>query len=473
MVIRIVLLVILLLLHCVDLGVRPPHHDESVNGWFVDGILNRGFYVYDPQNYHGPLYFYFLTLFEMLFGRSVVVLRWTTIILGWMVSLTPFLFRRWLTSRGAWIAAFFLAVSPMMVFFSRYAIHEMGFMLACILFFYYWLRAREDSLTPKNIAGLGITLGVMACMKENFVLYLATLLIAEGCIRVYEKRFTFQNPKKLLLGSLGVVAIGFAIVVLVYSALFHDQNGVTNFFKAFMFWSETGTKGNGHQKPFYYWINLMTQFEWLSMFGLLMVPLALRKVPEQLRLVSVTGFGLFLAYSIVAYKTPWCAMSFYWAFIFVAGYWLSKGMEKKTYRTIILAALICGYGFSAYQSYDVAYANPDQDGHPYIYGQTYRDLMVPMNEIIDAGHANPSLHQTMRIQVISLFTWPLPYILGEFKNTAFFGEQNAPAQLDGDYVIIDRSIEEKYAPRIKGNYSRREVRSRQWASPMVIYKKGT
>src|SRR5262245_40515610 len=112
MIIRIVLLVILLLFRFYDLGVRPPHHDEAVNGWFVDGILNRGYYQYDPQNYHGPLFFYFLTLFERIFGRSVEALRIDPLIFGALVTATPVLFRKWIGDRGMWTAMFFLAVSP-------------------------------------------------------------------------------------------------------------------------------------------------------------------------------------------------------------------------------------------------------------------------------------------------------------------------------------------------------------------------
>lgn len=471
MAIRIVLLIILLLSHCYHLGVRPPHHDESVNGWFVDGILNRGFYVYDPSNYHGPLYFYMMTLFERLFGRDVVVLRWTTIVLGWMVTVTPFLFRKWLTSRGAWIAAFFLAVSPAMVFFSRYAIHEMGFALSCILFFYYWLSAREGDWSRRTIIGLGVCLGAMACLKENFVIYVATLLIAEGCLRVYERRFTFTDVKKTWSSISLVVAIAFALIVIFYSGFFQDPTGIPNFFKAFYLWSETGSKGNGHQKPFFYFFSLMAKLEWFALLGLLLTPLALKKVPAALRLLSVMSFGMVLAYSIVSYKTPWCVLCFYWGFICIAGYWLSKWMNTSSARYGIGAVLVLGFGFSAYQSYDVAYANPDQENHLYIYGQTYRDFMPPLNEIINAGKADPTLHQSLRIQIISQFTWPLPYILGEFKSVGYFGEANAPAELDGTYVLIDRSLEEKFAPRLKGQYTRQEVRSRQWASPMVFFKK--
>jgi predicted membrane-bound mannosyltransferase len=42
------------------LGIKPPHFDEGINGWFVDQMMKNGFYKYDPTNYHGPLHFYVL-----------------------------------------------------------------------------------------------------------------------------------------------------------------------------------------------------------------------------------------------------------------------------------------------------------------------------------------------------------------------------------------------------------------------------
>src|SRR5205823_9442942 len=30
------------------LGMKPPHFDEGINGWFVDQMLRNGFYKYDP-----------------------------------------------------------------------------------------------------------------------------------------------------------------------------------------------------------------------------------------------------------------------------------------------------------------------------------------------------------------------------------------------------------------------------------------
>src|SRR5437867_11819802 len=64
------------------LAIKPPHFDEGINGWFVDQVVKTGFYRYDPTNYHGPLHFYVLLLFERLFGRNVWALRFPIVLVG-------------------------------------------------------------------------------------------------------------------------------------------------------------------------------------------------------------------------------------------------------------------------------------------------------------------------------------------------------------------------------------------------------
>lgn len=490
MLIRVVLLVLLLLFRFYDLGVRPPHHDEAVNGWFVDGIFSRGYYQYDPSNYHGPLFFYFLAFFEWVFGRSIEALRLTPLLFGALVTGTPWLFRRWLGSFGTWTAMFFLAVSPAMVFYSRYAIHELMFAFFCILYFYFWAVLRTDGFKWQSVWGLGLSLGAMASLKENFIIFVVSLGIAEVMTRVADQSFrprpAFQELAAILKRrnfwqGVGVVfAATLAIVWVTYSALGRDSNGFVNFFRAFAFWAETGDKGNGHQKPFYYWLSLMGQYEWMALAGLVLAPFSLARVPSVIRLLSVVSVGVWLAYSIVNYKTPWCVLSFYWGLILIAAYWIDVWVSKKRpkkqsegFKRWVVAALMIGFSFSFWQGYQAAYAAPDQDGHPYIYGQTYRDLMVPLRAMLEEADANPELLKSRRIQVVSTFTWPLPYILGPYKQTGFYGESNAPQVLDADYILMDVSLEPKIAPRIAqvAQYDRQQVRARQWASEMAIYRK--
>ncbi len=301
-----------------DLGIRPPHHDEAVNGWFVDGLFRNGFYKYDPQNYHGPIYFYLLALSEMILGRSVEALRTVTVLFGGLLTVSPFLFKRWIGDRASWIAAFVLAVSPAVVFYSRYAIHEIPFAFFTAVFFYFWLRAREEVFSWKILLGLGFCLGVLACLKENFVIFIGCLFIAEIMTRIYGKMIgdkTIPFPKNFSLYG-GMFLIAFALIAVVFSALGRDEAGISNFFQAFNLWTETGSKGNGHQKPFEYWIKVLGTMEWPTLIGVLLSPLALkRKLTSSIRLLSVVSVGVLLAYSIVNYKTPWCLLCFQWGFV--------------------------------------------------------------------------------------------------------------------------------------------------------------
>ena len=72
-----------------------------------------------------------------------------------------------------------------------------------------------------------------------------------------------------------------------------------------------------------------TAYLLLWAFSLLVfaVGVACMSVPRpgdwRLRLLAIYGLGNFVAYSIIHYKTPWCAISFGWPFLFLAGAALS------------------------------------------------------------------------------------------------------------------------------------------------------
>jgi predicted membrane-bound mannosyltransferase len=74
------ILLLAALLRLWGLDIKPAHFDEGINGWFVDQMRANGFYRYDPENYHGPLYFYVLFVFLTLGGRNLWALRLPTVI---------------------------------------------------------------------------------------------------------------------------------------------------------------------------------------------------------------------------------------------------------------------------------------------------------------------------------------------------------------------------------------------------------
>lgn len=114
-------------LRFVWLGLKPFHHDEGVNGWFLTNLFRDGIYKYDPANYHGPTLYYIALAFTEAFGLDTVPVRWSVAVWGVLIVVLAFYLRRYIGRFGALAAAFFLAVSPGMVFISRYFIHETFF----------------------------------------------------------------------------------------------------------------------------------------------------------------------------------------------------------------------------------------------------------------------------------------------------------------------------------------------------------
>jgi uncharacterized protein (TIGR03663 family) len=124
-----------------ELGIKPLHHDEGVNGFFLTTLFRDGVYKYDPANYHGPTLYYIALAFAKIFGLETVPIRASVAIFGVLtVALTLYL-KKYIGSIGSLAAALFIALSPGLVFISRYFIHETFFvflslgLVICILLF--------------------------------------------------------------------------------------------------------------------------------------------------------------------------------------------------------------------------------------------------------------------------------------------------------------------------------------------------
>src|SRR5438874_6806407 len=165
------------LLRVLLLGMKPPHFDEGINGWFVDQVIHNGFYRYDPTNYHGPLHFYVLLLSQTLFGRNLWALRLPVVLVSigcvWLtLKFEPLVGRN--VSR---IAALAMAVSPGFVFYGRYAIHEVWLQFFSTMFILgllgLWKSGRLNYLW---YAGMGMA--GMILTKETYAIHLACAVIA-------------------------------------------------------------------------------------------------------------------------------------------------------------------------------------------------------------------------------------------------------------------------------------------------------
>ncbi|MEQ1605869.1 MAG: glycosyltransferase family 39 protein [Pyrinomonadaceae bacterium] len=141
------------------LGLKPLHHDEGVNGFFLTTLFKDGIYKYDPANYHGPTLYYISVVFAKFFGLETVPVRVSMSIFGVLMVVLVLYLKRYIGKVGTLVAALFVALSPGMVFISRYFIHEIFFVflsLAIVLSVVLFMEKRRAG--PGAIAWMSVLL---------------------------------------------------------------------------------------------------------------------------------------------------------------------------------------------------------------------------------------------------------------------------------------------------------------------------
>jgi predicted membrane-bound mannosyltransferase len=210
----------------------------------------------------------------------------------------------------------------MLVFYSRYSIHEAELVFFLLLGSYGYLSyAIERSKNSGYI--LGASLAGMFVTKETWLLHVGVFLISLLCLKYWSKiqkesNFEFESEvqtlfkKKEIKLFKPIFIICSISVILLYGGFLYYPKGILDFFFAFVPWMKTGTAGNGHDKPYIYWLELIARYELLLGVGMALALLLSYKSSKIFRFLGLNAVGTYLAYTIVHYKTPWCAISFLW-----------------------------------------------------------------------------------------------------------------------------------------------------------------
>jgi uncharacterized protein (TIGR03663 family) len=463
------------------LGIKPAHFDEGINGWFVDGVMRNGFYRYDPTNYHGPLHFYVLLLFESLFGRNVWALRFPVVLVSigcvWLMLKFEPLVGRSVTR----IAALAMAVSPGFVFYGRYAIHEVWLQLFSTMFILgllgLWRLGRLNYLwySGMGLAGMILTKETYAIHVACALLAIPTLAISNALSRLPDAKPAKQTWTWIDLAM--VLGVGALAVVFFYSGTFFNWNGVRGLYQAFKAWTETGTAGHGHEKPWDYWLGLMMPhfeirradflgYELPMLAGLILCVFCQKFKNLSLRYLAIYGVGSLVAYSLVKYKTPWCIISFGWPFLFIFGGAVLLVRPKnlrKVYVTI--GALLCmSLGSSVWLNY-FRCSSPEE---PYAYVQTYNDIFKLTKPLLTLAKKDP-VYYHLTGHLIRSSVYPLPWILGDFDRVGYYEGGNMPTNLDGDFLLVQQDKIKDVESKLKGSYYTDTLTIRNYQDPSKLY----
>jgi len=464
-------------LRLVDLGNRPMHADEAVQAVRFGRLLEQGHYRYDPQEYHGPGLPYLSWPVVRAFGLrqwkdlEAWQLRLVPAAVGTLLVLGPWCLRRSLGRPATLLAAWLTALSPALVFYSRYYIAEMllvGFSWGAMVGWWgvrNWLVRLKAQPKEKIPVGpwllLGICLGLMYAAKETWVIALASMAGAAGLTM---PRLRAVPKGRLLVG----IAVTVAAAVIVWAALFSSfgQNpaGLLDSVKTYAHYvRQAGGQGRGGQHVYPFWYYFQVLFAWKQPGGscwteaaVLLLALAggwaaatghrFRVLkPRPIALARFLGIYILVQaflYSVIPYKTPWCALGFYHGMVVLAGLGGAALWQWATHRpsraillkkTLVLALLLGSSGHLAWQAYRASFVALADPGQPYLYAPTTLEVDRLVGALERIARCHPDGH-AMPIQVFfpDHQYWPLPWYLRSFSRVGWFGsfaeaEGSAPA----------------------------------------------
>lgn len=455
------------------LDLRPPHFDEGVNGMFTDGMQHTGFYKYDPTNYHGPLHFYILFLFKCLLGRNLWALRLPEALAGVLTVDWLFRFRRFFGPGICAWAALAMAVSPAFTFFNRYAIHETWLVFFMVLGFWGIISLWIDG-TRAALWATGMGLAGMILTKETYVIHLAALGLAAGCLWLFGSvsRPTMQHWRE---GDLcAVVGVGLFAIVFFYSGGGFNFAGLEGMVTTFLPWAHKANVGEGHSKPFAYWTLVFLRNEPWGMAGLI-VCLRYLVWPSPagwpMRLLALYAAVVFVAYSVIPYKTPWCVISIEWPFLLLAAAAVAE-VSRVFRRWGALIAMLAAAALLArcgYLSWDLNFRRFTDRTEDYVYVHTYEAVNEITGPLYDFAAENPENYHVVG-SVLCDSVHPLPWLLGDFSRVGYYGKKSRTIpNCDAAFLIVDQSRVKDTEAKLRSPYYKEELKLRPSLAPIYLY----
>src|SRR5215475_2240676 len=184
-----------------QISAKPFHHDEGVNSYFLLNLHRQGEYKYDPTNYHGPTLYYFALLALRVFGENDLALRFSPALFGSLSVLMVWLLRKHLGQVGTPVAAFLMALSPGLVYFSRDFIHEMSFgcfSLGVVVGAWRYVESKDFVW----LALMATSAGLLFATKETAIITAVVLIIAAVCAVAWDVARNLNERRQFSLLAL-------------------------------------------------------------------------------------------------------------------------------------------------------------------------------------------------------------------------------------------------------------------------------
>lgn len=463
-----------LVLRLPQLSRRPMHTDEAVHAEKLRLLLEQGRYDYDPEEYHGPTLNYFTLIPARLSGANQFTevtertLRIVPVFFGVLLVLLLLLLFRGLGPTTTILAAFLTAVSPAMVYYSRYYIQEM--LLVCFTFgaiacgYHYW-QTRHILWAILT----GVFLGLMHATKETCIVAFGCMLLALLLtLFAAHRSFTavFNTLRTLRLTHLiAMAAVALAVSGLFCSSFLTNPRGSLDSFLTYKtYFDRAGASFHIH--PWHYYLRMLLWFKFgdgplwtealivlLAVVGCIAAIRGRRSSGHSVNLLRFIAFytiAMTVVYSAVPYKTPWCVLGFLHGMILLAalGAVVLLRVVHRRVRTLVALVLICAFFHLSYQAYRGSYVFYADPRNPYVYAHTGTDIFNMVHRVEEIAAIHPA-DRKMPIHIIcpGRDYWPFPWYLRNFQSVGYY-ESVTDNVISASVIIASASLEQELLNRL-------------------------
>ncbi|MFH1884353.1 MAG: flippase activity-associated protein Agl23, partial [Planctomycetota bacterium] len=254
------------------LAQRPMHGDEAVHAIKFGELLEDGVYTYNPDEYHGPTLNY-LTLIPARLASagkltqvSEFTLRIVPVFFGVLLVLLVLPAGDGLGWGAAVYAAVLTAISPAMVFYSRYYIQEMllvFFTFGAIVFGYRYTRSKKITWALLT----GMSLGLMHATKETCIIAFGSMLLALLLTLLMQrpkprdegrgKRDASIVNRLSSIHLIAGLAAGAVVSILFYSSFLTNPGGILDSVRTYTTYFDRAGGNSLHIHPWYYYLRML------------------------------------------------------------------------------------------------------------------------------------------------------------------------------------------------------------------------
>ena len=488
-----------------ELERRPLHTDESVHTIKFQGLWDQGTYRYDPNEYHGPsLYYFTLPLVWASGAKSfadteITPYRLVPVWFGVGLVLLLFLIRDALGGPATVMAALLTALSPAMVFYSRYYIHEIPLVFFTLLVMAAgWRYCRQPGW--KWVLLLGVGAGMMYATKETFIISLGAMALALLLVWIWGivmdgYSFAWRDALRPLHVVVAlVVALG--VGTLFFTSFFTHAGGPLDSVRTYLPWFGRAQGNSPHLHPWYYYLDLLAWRRagrgpvWSESMILILAAIgfavSLRRVPFSgrgaatelpdgpnsraifseadpvwLRFIAFYTLIMTAAYAAIPYKTPWCLLGFHHGMILLAAMGFAFLWQVGATRGLrVVVGVAAGLGLAQLGAQAVRgnftyYADPR---NPYVYAHTGTDLVRLANKVLSLSRLHPDKSR-MLVRVMAQGSphfpragdyWPLPWYFRRLERVGWYNQ--VPPDPQAPVVIASPAFEPALTAALGTNY---------------------